>query len=70
MLFRSMHCVARIQQHIQHHLLQLAFVPMDVRKIGVQLGLDPDPIGLELVVEQRQGVGGMREVSAIASSCF
>jgi len=37
-----MHRVARIQQHIQHHLLQLALVPMDVRQIGVQLGLDPD----------------------------
>src|ERR1039457_3719127 len=51
-----MHCVTRIQQHIQPHLLQLALVPLDVRQIGVQLRLDLDPIGLELVVEQRQGV--------------
>ncbi len=50
------HGILGVQQQVEKHLLQLAWVAVDGGQILVQFEIDEDLRGLELVIEQRECV--------------
>ncbi len=53
---RAEHGVLRVQQQVEEDLLQLAAVAVDARELRIEIGLDANLRGLELVLEQGERV--------------
>jgi len=50
------HCLFSVEQEIQKHLLQLPGIAVDRRKLRVQIEIDLNLRGLELMLQQRKRV--------------
>src|SRR6266851_1124216 len=53
---RSEHRVLRVQHQVQDYLLQLATIPMNARKLRIQVCFDANLSRLELVLQQRNRI--------------
>ena len=52
----SEHCVLGVEHQVQNDLLQLAVVAVDERQLRIEVCLDANLRGLELVFQQRERV--------------
>ena len=52
----SVHGVLGVEHEVEDDLLELALVAVNARKVRVEVGFDADLRGLELVLEEDDGV--------------